>query len=90
MSDKVLLPPQIIPWRARTLSNHSIDTNTLIEIRSDRNNVDIYYTLDGAKPSILVTLATRKSTIVYRKPFYIPIQRAAAGQVTVKAVVVSR
>ncbi|CAF5111422.1 unnamed protein product, partial [Rotaria sp. Silwood1] len=57
----------------------SIDTNTLIEIRSDTNDVDIYYTLDGSKPDAFITLATRRSTIQYKKPFYIPRDIANTG-----------
>jgi len=82
--------PYIIPLRVGQSSKFSIDTNTLIEIRSDTNDVDIYYTLDGSKPDAFETLTTRRSTIQYKKPFYIPREIANAGKVTVKAIAVSR
>ncbi|CAF5165753.1 unnamed protein product, partial [Rotaria sp. Silwood1] len=53
--------PSIIPLRVGYTQKFSIDTNTLIEIRSDTNDVDIYYTLDGSKPDAFITLATRRS-----------------------------
>ncbi|CAF1390160.1 unnamed protein product [Rotaria sp. Silwood1] len=53
--------PSIIPLRVGYTQKSSIDTNTLIAIRSDTNDVDIYYTLDGSKPDAFITLATRQS-----------------------------
>ncbi len=87
--------PTIIPLRvAQYGQTHkfAINTNTLIEIHSETktNDVDIYYTLDGSKPDSLTTLATRRSTIQYKKPFYIPKQIAQAGKVTIKAIAVSK
>ncbi|CAF1496059.1 unnamed protein product [Rotaria sp. Silwood1] len=83
--------PSIIPLRVGYTQKFSIDTNTLIEIRSDTNDVDIYYTLDGSKPDAFITLATRRSTIQYKKkPFYIPRDIANTGKVTIKAIAVSR
>ncbi|CAF1212445.1 unnamed protein product [Rotaria sordida] len=82
--------PSIIPLRVGYTQKFSIDTNTLIEIRSDTNDVDIYYTLDGSKPDAFITLTTRRSTIQYKKPFYIPREIANTGKVTVKAIAVSR
>ena len=82
--------PQIIPLRNRPSGPFQIDTNSLIEIRCDRNDVDVYYTLDGTKPDTLATLASRKSTLEYFQPFYVPRQNAHAGKVTIKAVAVAR
>ena len=58
--------PAIIPLRvAQYGQTHkfAINTNTLIEIHSETNDVDLYYTLDGSKPDAFTTLATRRSTI---------------------------
>jgi len=82
--------PYIIPLRVGHAEKFSIDTNTLIEIRSGTNDVDIYYTLDGSKPDALITLTTRRSTIQYKKPFYIPKEIANTGKVAIKAIAVSR
>jgi hypothetical protein len=85
--------PTIIPLRiAQYGQTHkfTITTNTLIEIKSETHDVDIYYTLDGSKPDSFTTLATRRSTIQYKKPFYIPKQIANAGKVTIKAIAVSK
>ncbi|CAF1281174.1 unnamed protein product [Rotaria sp. Silwood1] len=49
------------------------------DIKNDTNDVDIYYTLDGSKPDAFITLATRRSTIQYKKPFYIPRDIANTG-----------
>ncbi len=82
--------PYIIPLRVGHSQKFLIDTNTLIEIRSNTNDVDIYYTLDGSKPDALITLTTRHSTIQYKKPFYIPRELANTGKVAIKAIAVSR
>ena len=85
--------PSIIPLRAveyGQTTKFTIDTNTLIEISSETKDVDIYYTLDGSKPDPFTSVATRRSTIQYKKPFYIPKQIANAGKVTIKAIAVSR
>ncbi|CAF1379500.1 unnamed protein product [Rotaria sp. Silwood1] len=61
------------------------------DVKNDTNNVDIYYTLDGSKPDAFITLATRRSTIQYKKkPFYISRDIANIGKVTIKAIAVSR
>ena len=83
-------PPQIVPLRVQQASSHAIDTNTLIEIRGERNGVDIYYTVDGAQPDSFITLTKGRSTIEYTKPFYIPWQATQTGTATVKAIAVSR
>ncbi len=82
--------PHIIPLRADQSQQFLIDTNTLIELRSDASDVDLYYTLNGSKPDAFITLTTRRSTIQYKKPFYIPREIANTGKVTVKAIAVSR
>lgn len=82
--------PYIIPLRVGQASKFLIDTNTLIEIRSDTNDVDIYYTLDGTKPDGFVTLTRQRSTIKYKKPFYIPKELIHSGKATIKALAVSR
>jgi hypothetical protein len=85
--------PAIIPLRvAQYGQTHkfAINTNTLIEIHSDSNDVDLYYTLDGSKPDAFTTIATRRSTIQYKKPFYIPKTLVNAGKVTIKAIAVSK
>ena len=90
MSAGSISAPYIIPLRAGQSPKFLIDTNTLIEIRSDTNDVDIYYTLDGSKPDAFITLTTRRSTIQYKKPFYIPRELVNTGKITIKAIAVSR
>lgn len=85
--------PSIIPLRpAQYGETHkfTIDTNTLIEISSESEGVEIYYTLDGSKPDAFTPIAVRPSTIRYRKPFHIPKQMVKGGKVTIKAIAVSR
>ena len=82
--------PYIVPLRVDQTQQFFIDTNTLIEIGSHSSDVDLYYTLDGTKPDAFITLTSRRSTIQYRKPFYIPREIATAGKVSVKAIAVSR
>jgi hypothetical protein len=84
--------PSIIPLRVVQYGHSqkfTINTNTLIEIHSESSDVDLYYTLDGSKPDAFTTLATRRSTIQYKKPFYIPKHIANPGKVTIKAIAVS-
>ncbi|CAF1435999.1 unnamed protein product [Adineta ricciae] len=82
--------PYIVPLRVDRTQQFFIDTNTLIEIGSHSSDVDLYYTLDGTKPDAFITLTSRRSTIQYRKPFYIPREIATAGKVSIKAIAVSR
>jgi hypothetical protein len=82
--------PYIIPLRVGYANKFLIDTNTLIEIRSETNDVDIYYTLDGSKPDAFVTLTARRSTIQYKKPFYIPRELGEKGKISIRAIAVSR
>lgn len=85
--------PTIIPLRAAQygeIQKFLINTNTLIEISCENSEVDIYYTLDGTKPDSFTSIATRRSTIQFKKPFRIPKKRAATGRVTIKAIAVSK
>ena len=85
--------PSIIPLRpaqyGETQKFH-VDTNTLIDISCENSEVDIYYTLDGCKPDAFTTIATRPSTLQYKKPFCIPEKRIHDGKVTIKAIAVSK
>lgn len=88
-----ILAPSIIPLRPAQygeIHKFTIDTNTAIEITCDSHDVDIYYTLDGSKPDAFTTIATRRSTIQYKKPFHVPKHIASPGKVTIKAVAVSK
>ena len=85
--------PAIIPLRPAQYGQtqkFSVATDTFIEVHSETKDVDIYYTLDGSKPDAFTTIATRRSTIQYKKPFCIPKKIASAGKVTIKAIAVSR
>ncbi|XP_019346590.1 double zinc ribbon and ankyrin repeat-containing protein 1 isoform X2 [Alligator mississippiensis] len=82
-----VLVPQIIPLQlplARK-AKHEIDTNTLVEIKSDTPDVTIYYTLDGSKPELF-----RKSgygehnTFKYKGPITLP-----DGKIMVRATAVT-
>lgn len=94
MTAGAISAPTIIPLRVAQYGQtqkFSIDTNTLIELKSETNNVDIYYTLDGSKPDSFTTVATRRSTIQYKKPFHISIRpNTEMEKVTVKAIAVSK
>ncbi|NWR07374.1 DZAN1 protein, partial [Paradoxornis webbianus] len=80
--------PQIIPLRIPPpgKAQREIDTNTLIEIKSDTPGASIYYTLDGSKPELI-----RKpgygtcNTLEYKGPIILPV-----GKIMVKAVAVTK
>ncbi|NXY34067.1 DZAN1 protein, partial [Pomatorhinus ruficollis] len=80
--------PQIIPLRIPPpgKGQREIDTNTLIEIKSDTPGASIYYTLDGTKPELI-----RKpgywacNTLEYKGPIILPV-----GKIMVKAMAVTR
>ncbi|XP_067148745.1 double zinc ribbon and ankyrin repeat-containing protein 1 isoform X2 [Apteryx mantelli] len=82
------LVPQVIPLRIPLpgKAKHEIDTNTLVEIKSDTPEVTIYYTLDGSKPEL-----TRKpgygehNTFKYKGPIMLPV-----GKIMVKALAVTK
>ncbi|XP_034350801.1 double zinc ribbon and ankyrin repeat-containing protein 1 isoform X10 [Arvicanthis niloticus] len=80
--------PQIIPLRVPQpgKANHEIDTNTLLEMKSDTPDVNIYYTLDGSKPDFLKKVGSgENNTFKYIKPITLP-----DGKIQVKAVAVSK
>ncbi|XP_070935822.1 double zinc ribbon and ankyrin repeat-containing protein 1 isoform X3 [Macaca nemestrina] len=80
--------PQIIPLRVPQpgKANHEIDNNTLLEMKSDTPDVNIYYTLDGSKPEFLKrTGYVENNTFKYTKPITLP-----DGKIPVKAIAVSK
>ncbi|XP_007946413.1 double zinc ribbon and ankyrin repeat-containing protein 1 [Orycteropus afer afer] len=80
--------PQIIPLRVPQpgKSKHEIDSNTLLEIKSDTPDVNIYYTLDGSKPEFLKRIGYGENkTFKYTKPITLP-----DGKIQVKAMAVSK
>uniref|UniRef100_A0A673U556 Double zinc ribbon and ankyrin repeat-containing protein 1 n=1 Tax=Suricata suricatta TaxID=37032 RepID=A0A673U556_SURSU len=80
--------PQIIPLRVPPpgKANHEIDNNTLLEMKSDTPDVNIYYTLDGSKPEFLKKIGYgENSTFKYTKPITLP-----DGKIQVKAIAVSK
>ncbi|KAH0618167.1 hypothetical protein JD844_017157 [Phrynosoma platyrhinos] len=83
-----ILAPQVIPLRISTSgkAKHEIDTNTLVEIKSDTPDVTIYYTIDGTKPQFCERLCYRDhNTFVYKEPITLP-----DGKITVKALAVTK
>nr|XP_028593979.1 double zinc ribbon and ankyrin repeat-containing protein 1 isoform X2 [Podarcis muralis] len=83
-----ILVPQIIPLRLSTpgKAKHEIDTNTLIEIKSDTPDVTIYYTIDGSKPQLFRKLNYRDhNTFKYNGPITLP-----DGKITIKALAVTK
>ncbi|XP_066243156.1 double zinc ribbon and ankyrin repeat-containing protein 1 isoform X2 [Saccopteryx leptura] len=80
--------PQIIPLRVPQpgKANHEIDNNTLLEMKSDTPDVNIYYTLDGSKPEFLKRIGYgENNTLKYTKPITLP-----DGKIQVKAIAVSK
>ncbi|XP_036400366.1 double zinc ribbon and ankyrin repeat-containing protein 1 [Megalops cyprinoides] len=80
--------PQIIPIRVPPpgKAKHQIDTTTPIEIKSDTQNVTVYYTLDGSKPEVVKRPGFgENSTLMYSGPIHLP-----EGKVSVKALAVAR
>ncbi|XP_034803578.2 double zinc ribbon and ankyrin repeat-containing protein 1 isoform X2 [Pan paniscus] len=80
--------PQIIPLRVPQpgKANHEIDNNTLLEMKSDTPDVNIYYTLDGSKPEFLKRIGYgENNTFKYIKPITLP-----DGKIQVKAIAVSK
>ncbi|KAG8522982.1 LOW QUALITY PROTEIN: Double zinc ribbon and ankyrin repeat-containing protein 1, partial [Galemys pyrenaicus] len=66
-------------------ANHEIDNNTLLEMKSDTPDVNIYYTLDGSKPEFLRRIGYENNTFKYKKPITLP-----DGKIQVKAIAVSK
>ncbi|KAF6087899.1 double zinc ribbon and ankyrin repeat domains 1 [Phyllostomus discolor] len=80
--------PQIIPLRVPHpgKANHEIDNNTLLEMKSDTPDVNIYYTVDGSKPEFLKRIGYgENNTFKYTKPITLP-----DGKIQVKAIAVSK
>ncbi|XP_045151109.1 double zinc ribbon and ankyrin repeat-containing protein 1 [Echinops telfairi] len=80
--------PQIIPLRVPQSgkAKYEIDNNTLLEMRSDTPDVNIYYTLDGSKPKFLKRIGYgENNTFRYTKPITLP-----DGKIQVKAMAVSK
>ncbi|XP_061441817.1 double zinc ribbon and ankyrin repeat-containing protein 1 isoform X2 [Rhineura floridana] len=83
-----ILVPQVIPLRISTpgKAKHEIDTNTLIEIKSDTPDVTIYYTIDGSKPQLFRRLGYRDhNTYKYKGPITLP-----DGKIAIKALAVTK
>ncbi|XP_056342756.1 double zinc ribbon and ankyrin repeat-containing protein 1 [Oenanthe melanoleuca] len=79
--------PQIIPLRIPPpgKAQREIDTNTLIEIKSDTPGASIYYTLDGSKPELIWKPGYGAcNTLQYQGPITLP-----AGKIMVKALAVT-
>uniref|UniRef100_A0A8C0B7T2 Uncharacterized protein n=1 Tax=Buteo japonicus TaxID=224669 RepID=A0A8C0B7T2_9AVES len=80
--------PQVIPLRNPLpgKAKHEIDTNTLIEIKSDTPEVSIYYTLDGSKPELIrKPRYGEQNTFKYKGPIVLPV-----GKIMVKALAVTK
>ncbi|NXI27795.1 DZAN1 protein, partial [Sterrhoptilus dennistouni] len=80
--------PQIIPLRIPPpgKAQREIDTNTLIEIKSDTPGASIYYTLDGSKPELIRKPGCRAcNTLEYKGPITLPV-----GKIMVKAMAVTK
>ncbi|RMB93648.1 hypothetical protein DUI87_29875 [Hirundo rustica rustica] len=80
--------PQIIPLRIPPpgKAQREIDTNTLIEIKSDTPGASIYYTLDGSKPELIRKRGYGAcNTLEYKGPIILPV-----GKIMVKALAVTK
>ncbi|KFQ71457.1 Double zinc ribbon and ankyrin repeat-containing protein 1, partial [Phaethon lepturus] len=80
--------PQVIPLRIPLpgKAKHEIDTNTLVEIKSDTPEVSIYYTLDGSKPELIRKPGYGEyNTFKYKGPIVLPV-----GKIMVKALAVTK
>ncbi|XP_040409529.1 double zinc ribbon and ankyrin repeat-containing protein 1 isoform X1 [Cygnus olor] len=80
--------PQVIPLRIPLpgKAKHEIDTNTLVEIKSDTPEVSIYYTLDGSKPEPNKKPGYGEhNTFKYKSPIILPV-----GKIMVKALAVTK
>ncbi|KAM7061239.1 double zinc ribbon and ankyrin repeat-containing protein 1 isoform 1-T1 [Acridotheres tristis] len=80
--------PQIIPLRIPPpgRAQREIDTNTLIEIKSDTPGASIYYTLDGSKPELIWKPGYGAcNTVEYKGPITLPV-----GKIMVKALAVTK
>uniref|UniRef100_A0A8D0G4D9 Uncharacterized protein n=1 Tax=Sphenodon punctatus TaxID=8508 RepID=A0A8D0G4D9_SPHPU len=80
--------PQVIPLRVPLPGKvkHEIDTNTLVEIKSDTPDVTIYYTLDGSKPELFRRVGYGEHhTFKYKGPITLP-----DGKIMIKALAVTK
>ncbi|KAK3092414.1 hypothetical protein FSP39_002533 [Pinctada imbricata] len=80
--------PTIIPIRPPIpgKSKLSIDSNTKIELSTEgKQEVSIYYTINGTKPNPFPKVGVEKCTMQYMGPFTLP-----AGKQTVKALALSK
>ncbi|NXW84172.1 DZAN1 protein, partial [Alopecoenas beccarii] len=80
--------PQVIPLQIPLpgKAKHEIDTNTLVEIKSDTPDVSIYYTLDGSKPELVRKPGYGEhNTFKYKGPIVLPV-----GKIMVKALAVTK
>ncbi|XP_072032522.1 double zinc ribbon and ankyrin repeat-containing protein 1-like isoform X2 [Amphiura filiformis] len=77
--------PSIIPLRVPIPGKNKseIDTNTLIELKTEFPDTRIYYTLNGTKPDPFQQLVGR-TTMQYKKPFLLP-----EGRWTVKTLAIT-
>lgn len=83
-----LAAPIIIPIRNPFCGKpkRSIDTNTPIELQSETESLNIFYTVDGSKPNprSLSVVSTYGTTLKYNRPFCLK-----PGKQTIKAVAVN-
>ncbi|XP_039182092.1 double zinc ribbon and ankyrin repeat-containing protein 1 isoform X2 [Crotalus tigris] len=82
-----ILTPQIIPLRiSSSRAKHEIDTNTLVEMKSDTRDVTIHFTIDGSKPQYFKKFDYRHhNTFKYKEPITLP-----PGKITIKALAVTK
>ncbi|XP_063154685.1 double zinc ribbon and ankyrin repeat-containing protein 1 isoform X2 [Candoia aspera] len=82
-----VLVPQIIPLRISSgKAKHEIDTNTLVEIKSDTPDVTIHFTIDGSKPQYFKRFDYQDhNTFKYKGPVTLP-----DGKITIKALAVTK
>ncbi|XP_065833600.1 double zinc ribbon and ankyrin repeat-containing protein 1-like [Oscarella lobularis] len=76
--------PTVVPLRLPTRSKQSIDASTPIELRTETQGTDIYYTVNGTKPQPFQKLG-EKHTYAYKRPFSL-----LPGKQTVKAIAIQK
>uniref|UniRef100_A0A8C8JMN7 Double zinc ribbon and ankyrin repeat-containing protein 1 n=1 Tax=Oncorhynchus tshawytscha TaxID=74940 RepID=A0A8C8JMN7_ONCTS len=88
MAAGCIVVPLIIPIRIPPpgKAKHEIDTTTPVELKSDTQDVTIYYTLDGTKPEVAKRPGFgENNTLKYSGPIRLP-----EGKVSVKALAITR
>ncbi|XP_021423980.2 double zinc ribbon and ankyrin repeat-containing protein 1 isoform X3 [Oncorhynchus mykiss] len=88
MAAGCIVVPLIIPIRIPPpgKAKHEIDTTTPVELKSDTQDVTIYYTLDGTKPEVTKRPGFgENNTLKYSGPIRLP-----EGKVSVKALAITR